>query len=104
MRRTEKDTAAKEQFVLENGEKRDMSEITSDGRRKRITLTLPELVFIAATRGAIGVGAGLLLANKLSTKQRKAIGLPLLIGGLLSTIPIALHVFGKKEVGNDFSK
>jgi hypothetical protein len=80
----------------------DMHEITSDGRRKKLTVTLPELIFIAATRGAIGVGIGLMLANRLTERQRKAIGLPLFIGGVLSTIPIALHVFSKKEKGDDF--
>jgi hypothetical protein len=82
----------------------DMHEITSDGRRKKLTVTLPELIFIAATRGAIGVGIGLMLANRLTERQRKAIGLPLFIGGVLSTIPIALHVFGKRAEGDDFPK
>ena len=62
---------------------------------KKISISLPELVLVAATRGAIGAGIGLLLANKLSAKQRKTIGLPLFIGGILSTIPIARHLFGK---------
>lgn len=62
-------------------------------RKKKLSITVPELALLAATRGAIGVGAGFLLANKLSSGTRKAIGLPLFIGGLLSTIPIARHVF-----------
>ena len=32
---------------------------------KRITLTLPEIGLIAMTRGALGVGVGLLLSNAL---------------------------------------
>ena len=62
-------------------------------KKKKLTISIPELALLAATRGAIGVGAGFLLANKISSGKRKAIGLPLLIGGLLSTIPIARHVF-----------
>ena len=61
---------------------------------KEVTVTVTELVALAATRGVIGVGAGLLLANGLSRENRKAIGLPLFIAGVLSTIPIAFHIFG----------
>ena len=61
------------------------------------TLTIPEIAVIAATRGAIGFGAGLLLANKFNQSKRKTLGWSLLLSGLASTIPIAMHVFGKKS-------
>ncbi len=64
--------------------------------RKIKNISMPELAFIAVTRVAIGVGIGLLLANKLSTKHRKAIGIPLLAASALSTIPIAMKVFSKE--------
>ena len=64
---------------------------------KSLSVTLPQIALIAATRGAIGFGAGLLLADKLKTKQRKALGWPLFIAGILSTIPIAVRVFGRKD-------
>jgi len=64
---------------------------------KTRSLTIPELMLIAATRGAIGFGAGLLLANKFRRGQRKTLGWSLFLSGLASTIPIAMHVFGKKE-------
>ena len=60
-------------------------------------MTVPELAIIAATRGAIGFGAGLLLADKLKQNKRKTLGWSLFLSGLASTIPIALHIFGKKE-------
>jgi gas vesicle protein len=60
---------------------------------KKISATFPELALLAITRGMIGAGVGLLFANKLSRKNRTAIGLPLFIVGALSTIPIALHLF-----------
>jgi hypothetical protein len=60
------------------------------------SVTVPELALIAATRGAIGFGAGLLLADKLNRSRRKKIGWSLFLSGLASTIPIAMHVFGKK--------
>lgn len=67
----------------------------------KLSLTVPELAFLAATRGMIGAGVGLLLSNKISRQKRKAIGLPLLIVGALSTIPIARHLFSRnpREVG-----
>ncbi|MFL6333932.1 MAG: hypothetical protein ACJ754_11520 [Pyrinomonadaceae bacterium] len=63
--------------------------------RKR-ELTLPEIALIAGTRGAIGFGAGLLLADKFRTKWRKAIGWSLFLIGVASTVPIAVRVFGEK--------
>jgi hypothetical protein len=60
-------------------------------------VTLPELALIAVTRGAIGFGAGLLLADKFKSERRKALGWSLFLTGVVSTIPIALHVFGKNE-------
>ena len=64
-------------------------------------VSVSEIAFIAGTRAAIGVGAGLLLANKLSTKRRKAVGIPLLLLGILSTIPIAMDLFNKKNNSNE---
>ena len=61
------------------------------------SVTVPEIAIIAATRGAIGFGAGLLLAEKFKHQRRKILGWTLFLSGLASTIPIALHVFGKKE-------
>jgi len=60
------------------------------------SVTVPEIAIIAATRGAIGFGAGLLLAGKFKRERRKVLGWTLFLSGLASTIPIAMHVFGKK--------
>ena len=60
------------------------------------SMTVPELALIAATRGVIGFGAGLLLADKFKGERRKLLGWSLFLSGLASTVPIALHVFGKK--------
>jgi len=60
-------------------------------------LKLPQLALIAATRGALGFGAGLLVAGALSAKHRRAVGLALVIGGVLSTIPIAYRLFRKRR-------
>jgi hypothetical protein len=41
---------------------------------KEIQLSRPELAFIIATRAILGAGITLLLADRLSTEQRKAVG------------------------------
>ena len=64
---------------------------------KNRNVSVPELAIIAATRGAIGFGAGLLLADKFKAARRKTLGWSLFLSGLASTIPIAMHLFGKKE-------
>jgi len=59
---------------------------------KRITLGLPEIGLIAMTRGALGVGIGLLLSNGLEKDERRSAGLALLAVGILTTIPILLRL------------
>jgi hypothetical protein len=53
------------------------------------SVTVPEIALIAATRGAIGFGAGLLLAGKFKRERRKVLGWTLFLSGLAGTIPIA---------------
>jgi hypothetical protein len=62
---------------------------------KKAELTLPEIALIAGTRGMLGAGVGLLLADKLNKDQRKAMGWTLLIVGAVSTIPLAIEVLSK---------
>jgi hypothetical protein len=62
---------------------------------KETRVTFPELALIAGTRAAAGAGLGLLLSNRLSEGQRRAIGWTLLLVGALSTVPLALEVFGR---------
>lgn len=57
-------------------------------------VTLPELALIAGTRGLLGAGVGLLLADRLAEAPRRAVGWTLLIVGAATTIPLALEVFG----------
>lgn len=68
---------------------------------KHFSVTLPELALVAVTRGAIGIGAGLLLADRLQPSRRKAVGRLLFVAGVLSTIPIALRLFGKDRRAAD---
>ena len=60
-------------------------------------VTLPELILVAGTRAALGLGVGLLLKDKLNKDQRRGAGLALVILGGLSTIPLALEIFGEKD-------
>lgn len=64
---------------------------------KEATLTMPELAMIGGTRVALGAGIGFLLADKLSSEQRRAAGIVLILVGAISTIPLVLEVLGKSE-------
>lgn len=61
---------------------------------REIPVTLPELALIASTRGMLGAGLGLLLADRLPEDRRKAVGWTLLLVGVATTLPLALEVFG----------
>lgn len=60
---------------------------------RKTTLTLPLLAMIAATRGMLGVGLGLLLSTKIARERRVFVGAALATVGALSTIPIAFKIF-----------
>ena len=63
-------------------------------------VTLPELALIAGTRGMLGAGIGLLLADRLPAAQRKAVGWTLLLVGALTTVPLAFEVLGGGRFAN----
>jgi hypothetical protein len=69
-----------------------------------VNISYPQLGTLAATRGLIGLGAGLLLANVVPRDKRKLIGLPLFIGGVLSTIPIAMRIFHGSDSADESLK
>ena len=58
---------------------------------------LPELALLAGTRGALGAGVGLLLSDRLSAEQRKNIGWTLVAVGVLTTIPLAAMLLGRRR-------
>ena len=74
-----------------------------------ISLPFPELIAIAATRGLLGIGVGLLLSEHLSHQQRHTAGWTLIAFGALSTIPLAYDVFTRsrgcslRDTGPDFA-
>jgi len=61
-------------------------------------LTIPEIMLIGGTRVALGVGLGLLLADRVTHDTRKGAGWALLAVGALSTVPLVIDVLGKPHL------
>ena len=64
---------------------------------RRVALTIPQVAFIAGTRGALGLGAGLLLSGRLAEPRRRALAWTLVALGLVTTIPAARTLFGRRS-------
>jgi hypothetical protein len=60
-------------------------------------LTIPQVALIGGTRGMLGAGIALLLADKLDRNQRRAVGWTLFLIGAISTVPLALKVLNRRE-------
>jgi hypothetical protein len=59
---------------------------------KRVELPGPEIGILAVTRAMLGAGVGLMVAEKLSERQRKVIGRTLFLIGVFSTIPLVKDI------------
>lgn len=59
------------------------------------SLTIPELILLAGTRVALGVGLGLLIGDKLGRDVRKGAGWALVGIGALTTIPLVMGLARK---------
>jgi hypothetical protein len=67
--------------------------------------TLPEPALIGGTRAALGAGLGLLLADRLTVDQRRAVGWTIFLVGALTTIPLAFEVLGGRRTSpHSFSR
>lgn len=64
---------------------------------RTLRLDTPLLVLVGATRGMIGFGAGLLIAERLRRDRRKSVGWTLLAIGALSTIPLGVKIFRNRD-------
>jgi hypothetical protein len=71
--------------------------VTEDPMNLTRTLTLPEIGLIAGTRVALGVGIGLLVAERLSRETRKGAACALLAVGALTTIPLVVGVLTRHD-------
>ncbi len=67
---------------------------------RHVSISLPEIGLIAATRGLGGAGVGLLLADRIPKQRRLKIALPLLAVGVLSTIPLIMDVVRKSRAAS----
>jgi hypothetical protein len=63
---------------------------------KYVTLPVPELLGIAATRGMLGAGAALLFGDYLDRRQRRVLGAILGVIGVLTTAPFAYDVLHRR--------
>lgn len=60
-------------------------------------LRLPELGMVVGTRAMLGAGVALLLADKVSADTRKGLGWALVAIGVLTTVPAAMLVLGRRK-------
>ncbi len=71
---------------------------------KQSNLAIPEIGLIAVTRGMLGAGAALLVADSLTSEKRKSIGWPLFLIGAITTIPLLADVLRKSHHQNHAAK
>lgn len=62
---------------------------------KKVEVSIPEIGFLAGTRGALGAGLALLLGDKLDSGRKRKLGWILFLFGVLTTIPLAKGIFCK---------
>lgn len=62
---------------------------------KETRIALPRLALIAATRGMLGIGIGLLISERFARRDRARVGFALAAVGALSTLPLMIGVLGR---------
>jgi hypothetical protein len=64
---------------------------------RTITLPLPMLGFVVATRAALAAGLGLLFSDRLSAPRRRAVGFALIGIGVTTTVPLARWILHRNR-------
>jgi hypothetical protein len=64
---------------------------------KSIELSRPQFGFVVATRVLLGIGIGLLVADRLKRRDRERIGRKLVRIGIFTTAPAMYFVFKKRK-------
>ena len=64
---------------------------------RTVVLNLPTFGFVVATRAMLGAGVGLLLSERLSAEQRRAVALTLIGVGVVTTVPALFAVLGGRK-------
>jgi hypothetical protein len=60
-------------------------------------LTLPEVGIIGGTRGLLGAGVALLLADRIPESRRKTVGWTLFSIGAITTLPLAFIILSRSR-------
>ena len=55
---------------------------------RNFEVSVPEVAFVAATRGMAGAGVGLLVSDLIPAQHRRTVGWTLIAIGLITTVPI----------------
>jgi hypothetical protein len=63
----------------------------------KIVLHPAWLGFVVGTRAALAFGAGLLVADRIPEDKRRTLALALVAAGVLTTVPAAMAVFGRRH-------
>lgn len=64
---------------------------------RETTISLPHVALVAGTRVMLGAGLGLLLGDRLTDRQKQAAGWALFLTGVVTTLPLALEVWGRSR-------
>ena len=64
---------------------------------KKISLSVPQMMFVVGTRAALAAGVALLVSQKLNNRQRRVAGAGLMGIGALTTFPAARFVLKNRR-------